>query len=277
MATRTKILKNKRVLILSADAVPYMPQTKSATKTFELGKSINQAGGQTRIFIPRYRAINERRHQLHEVIRLSGMNLVVNDYDCPLYIKVASIPKLRMQVYFIESDDYFSGKKREGYLKDSRGRYFADNDERMIFFTKGVIETVKKLNWAPSFIHLHGWFTSLFPLYLNTYYKNELLFTESKIITSVYANEFTGTFDANFHDKLKFDGVSSDYISSGVPISERDLVRMAISYSDGIVLAEKDIDEKTLEIVKSQNKPYLDFDRADKDVEVVEFLDKEFS
>lgn len=274
MATKTKILKNKRVLILSADAVPYMPQTRSAVKTFELGKSINQAGGQTRIFIPRYGSINERRHQLHEVIRLSGMNLVVNDYDFPLYIKVASIPKLRMQVYFIDSDDYF---KREGYLKDSMGRYFADNDERMIFFTKGVIETVKKLNWAPSFIHLHGWFTSLFPLYLNTYYKNELLFTESKIITSVYSNEFTGTFAENFHDKLKFDGVSSDYVTSDGPVSERDLVRMAISYSDGIVLADKDIDEKTLEVVKSQNKPYLDFDRADKDSEVVEFLDKEFS
>ena len=135
-------------------------------------KRINEVGGHTRIFMPLYGMINERRHQLHEVIRLSGMNVVINDLDMPLIIKVASIPKERMQVYFIDNDEYF---KRKGILKDSQGNLFKDNDERMIFFTKGVIETVKKLNWSPDIIHLHGWFTSLFPLYLKTYFADEAL------------------------------------------------------------------------------------------------------
>ena len=134
-------------------------------------KRINEVGGHTRIFMPLYGMINERRHQLHEVIRLSGMNVVINDLDMPLIIKVASIPKERMQVYFIDNDEYF---KRKGILKDSKGNLFKDNDERMIFFTKGVIETVKKLNWSPDIIHLHGWFTSLFPIYLKTYFADKL-------------------------------------------------------------------------------------------------------
>ena len=161
-------MKDKKVLIISSEVVPYLPQTQQAVNAFKIPKSVNDNGGQTRIFVPRYGLINERRHQLHEVIRLSGMNLVVNDMDTPLIIKVASIPKERMQVYFIDNEEYF---KRKGILRDPNEKLFKDNDERMIFFTKGVIETVKKLNWSPDIIHLHGWFTSLFPLYLKTYYQ----------------------------------------------------------------------------------------------------------
>jgi starch synthase len=175
-------MKDKRVLIISSEVVPYLPQTEQAINSFQIPKTINEHGGQTRIFMPRYGLINERRHQLHEVIRLSGMNLVINDMDMPLIIKVASIPKERMQVYFIDNDEYF---KRRGILHDSEGDCYNDNDERMIFFTKGVVETVKKLNWSPDIIHLHGWFTALFPLYLQTYYKDEPLFADSKIISSI--------------------------------------------------------------------------------------------
>ena len=153
-------MKDKRVLIISSEVVPYLPQTEQAINSFQIPKAINEHGGQTRIFMPRYGLINERRHQLHEVIRLSGMNLVINDLDMPLIIKVASIPKERMQVYFIDNEEYF---KRRGVLHDSKGECYNDNDERMIFFTKGVVETVKKLNWSPDIIHLHGWFTALFP------------------------------------------------------------------------------------------------------------------
>ena len=183
-------MKDKRVLIISSEVVPYLPQTDQAIKSFQIPKTVNENGGQTRIFMPRYGLINERRHQLHEVIRLSGMNLVINDMDMPLIIKVASIPKERMQVYFIDNEEYF---KRRAILHDSAGKIFKDNDERMIFFTKGVIETVKKLNWSPDIIHLHGWFTSLFPLYLKSYYADEPLFLESKIVYSVYEPDFKGT------------------------------------------------------------------------------------
>ena len=192
-------MKDKKVLIISSEVVPYLPQTEQAINSFQIPKTINEHGGQTRIFMPRYGLINERRHQLHEVIRLSGMNLVINDMDMPLIIKVASIPKERMQVYFIDNDEYF---KRRGILHDSEGDCYNDNDERMIFFTKGVVETVKKLNWSPDIIHLHGWFTALFPLYLQTYYKDEPLFADSKIISSIYGPDFETPFAKNFFEKV---------------------------------------------------------------------------
>ncbi|MCY4562819.1 MAG: glycogen/starch synthase [Flavobacteriaceae bacterium] len=274
MRAKSKVLKNKRVLIISSDVVPYMPQSSSAIKSFELGKSINLAGGQTRIFIPRYGSINERRHQLHEVIRLSGMNLVINNYDMPLYIKVASIPKLRMQVYFIDSDDYFN---RKGYLKDLSGKYYTDNDERMIFFAKGVIETVKKLNWAPHYIHLHGWFTSLLPLYLKTYYKNELLFTNSKIITSLYRDAFSEKLDSEFNKKLEFDGITGIGLEDSPSLTIRKLLEIAVTYSDGIVLAEEGIEKKIIELIKTQKKPFLTSQESLQDSNVVDFFNREFS
>lgn len=163
-------MKGKKILFISSEVVPYMPQTEISTLTFNLPKLVNENGGQTRIFIPKYGNINERRHQLHEVIRLSGINLIINDMDMPLIIKVASIPKERMQVYFIDSEDYFKG--RPGYAKDENDDIYKDNDERSIFYCKGVIETLKKLNWAPDLIHVHGWIASLLPLYMRNYYND---------------------------------------------------------------------------------------------------------
>ena len=195
-------MQNKKVLIISSEVTPYLPQTDQSINSFKIPKTINEAGGQTRIFMPRYGMINERRHQLHEVIRLSGMNMVINDMDMPLIIKVASIPKERMQVYFIDNEEYF---KRKAMLKDEDGNLFPDNDERMIFFTKGVIETVKKLNWSPDIIHLHGWFTSLFPLYMKTYFAEDPIFESSKIVTSIYPNDFEGSVSSEFDTKVAFD------------------------------------------------------------------------
>src|SRR5210317_1807609 len=139
-------MKDKRILYVSSEVIPYLPETEISSMSFEAPRMVNNNNGQIRIFMPRFGNINERRHQLHEVIRLSGMNLVINDLDMPLIIKVASIPKERMQVYFIDNEEYF---KRRGVLHDSKGECYNDNDERMIFFTKGVVETVKKLNWSP--------------------------------------------------------------------------------------------------------------------------------
>ena len=158
------MMKDKRVLYVSSEVIPYLPETEISSMSFEAPRIVNNNGGQIRIFMPRYGNINERRHQLHEVIRLSGMNLMINDLDMPLIIKVASIPKERMQVYFIDNEEYF---KRKATVYDMEGNLFADNDERAIFFAKGVVETVKKLNWAPDVIHVHGRLASLFPLYLS--------------------------------------------------------------------------------------------------------------
>ena len=169
-----KLLKDKKILVISSEVVPYLPQTEKAVNSFTVSRKINDYGGMTRIFMPKYGIINERRHQLHEVIRLSGMNMIINDLYMPLIIKVASIPKERMQVYFIDNEDYF---KRKDLLLDKDHKLLKDNDERMIFFTKGVIETVKKLNWMPDIIHLHGWFASLFPLYFKTLFSDCLLYT----------------------------------------------------------------------------------------------------
>ena len=195
-------MKDKRVLIVSSEVVPYLPENELSTSSFEAAKMIHDKGGQTRIFMPRYGNINERRHQLHEVIRLSGMNLVVNDMDMPLIIKVASIPKERIQVYFIDNDEYF---KRKATFSDEEGVLYPDNDERAIFFAKGVVETVKKLNWVPDVIHVHGWMAALLPVYLKHYYKDEALFSDTKIVTSVYAQSFEGNLDMELINKIKFE------------------------------------------------------------------------
>ena len=175
-------MRDKKVLYVSSEVLPYSPHSELANMSFEAPRMVNANGGQIRIFMPKFGNINERRHQLHEVIRLSGINIVINDIDVPLIIKVASIPKERIQVYFIDNDEYFH---RSGTLFDEQNNMYTDNDERCIFFAKGIVETVKKLNWLPDIIHIHGWVSTLLPLYLRSYYKDEPIFSESKIITSV--------------------------------------------------------------------------------------------
>ena len=252
-------MKNKRVLIISSEVVPYLPQTEQAVNSFNLPKEINENGGQTRIFMPRYGVINERRHQLHEVIRLSGMNLVINDLDMPLIIKVASIPKERMQVYFIDNEEYF---KRRSLLHNDKGKLHSDNDERMIFFTKGVIETVKKLNWSPDIIHLHGWFTALFPLYLNTYYKDEPIFSESKIVTSVYKKDFSGVVSKKIKSKVEFDLIPKEEIEPLSNANFNNLIKLSLKHSDGIVSSSNQTPKDLNEIIAQSEKPHLCYDSS---------------
>ena len=257
-------MKNKKVLIISSEVTPYLPQTNQALNSYEIPKSVNDNGGQTRIFMPKYGLINERRHQLHEVIRLSGMNLVIDDEDMPLIIKVASIPKERMQVYFIDNDEYF---KRRGTLRDEKDKLFKDNDERMIFFTKGVIETVKKLNWSPDIIHLHGWFTSLFPLYLKTYYKDEPLFAESKIVTSVYSKDFDSVVSKKIQKKVSFDKIPSEEIQLLKRADYENLIQLSLNHSDGYVIA----DNGALKNIESKDIPVMDFDQTKEDKAFVSY------
>jgi len=247
-------MKDKRILFVSSEVVPYLPETELSSTAFSSAKNAHSKGVQTRIFMPRFGVINERRHQLHEVIRLSGMNLVVNDIDMPLIIKVASIPKERMQVYFIDNEEYF---KRKAVFTDEDDQLFSDNDERAIFFAKGVVETVKKLNWAPDVIHIHGWMASLLPLYLREFYKEEPLFTESKIVTSLYNNGFKGDLNLDLIDKIKFDLDESDKIATIKTPNHINILKSAIENSDAIIHGSETIDEELASFLEAQDIPVL--------------------
>jgi len=249
-------MKDKRILFVSSEVVPYLPETELSSTAFNAAKNAHSKGVQTRIFMPRYGVINERRHQLHEVIRLSGMNLVVNDMDMPLIIKVASIPKERMQVYFIDNEEYF---KRKAVVKDKKNKLFEDNDERAIFFAKGVVETVKKLNWAPDVIHVHGWLAALLPLYIKEFYKDEPLFTESKIITSLYHTNFEGTLNKELVEKVKFDNIDGAKLNNLTTASAVNMLKSAVENSDGVILGSEEIDEELEAFIKEKEVAVLPF------------------
>lgn len=249
-------MKDKRILYVSSEVAPYLAENEVSMMSYDIPKMINDQGGQIRIFMPRYGNINERRHQLHEVIRLSGMNLVVNDIDMPLIIKVASIPRERIQVYFIDNDEYF---KRKATFTDEEGNLFPDNDERAIFFAKGVVETVKKLNWVPDIIHVHGWMASLFPVYLKQFYKNEALFSETKIVTSVYNQPFQGNLDIGLINKIKFDGITQEAVSQLENPDYENLMKTAILHSDAVIVASEQLPAGLTKFIESSKKPFLPF------------------
>jgi starch synthase len=253
-------MKDKRVLYVSSEVLPYLPETEISSMSFEAPRLVNNNSGQIRIFMPRYGNINERRHQLHEVIRLSGMNLVINDLDMPLIIKVASIPKERMQVYFIDNEDYF---KRKATYADEEGNFYSDNDERAIFFAKGVIETVKKLNWSPDIIHVHGWLASFLPLYLRNYYGNEPLFENSRIVTSVYNQSFDGELNEGTIEKIQYDAIDDDAIEHLKKPNYVNLMKVAIENSDAVILGSKEIPEELEGFIEKMDIPVLKYHNKD--------------
>ena len=247
-------MTGKKVLYVSSEVIPYLPNNDISTLSYSLPKVVNKNGGQTRIFIPKYGIINERRHQLHEVIRLSGMNLIIDDLDMPLIIKVASIPKERMQVYFIDNEEYFKNRLLDS---DKKKKLYDDNDERAIFFAKGVVETIKKLNWSPDIIHVHGWIASLMPLYLKEYYKDDPLFSKSKIVTSIYENEISGSLNNEIVKKIKFDEVESDTLKVLDKTSYENLYKISIMNSDGVIFANDNVKESYIDLAKSLKIPTL--------------------
>ncbi|WP_132795343.1 glycogen/starch synthase [Tenacibaculum skagerrakense] len=249
-------MKDKRILYVSSEVIPYLPETELSSTAFNVAKFAHSKGVQTRIFMPRFGVINERRHQLHEVIRLSGMNLIIDDMDMPLIIKVASIPKERMQVYFIDNDEYF---KRKAIYTDEDDQLFPDNDERMIFFAKGVVETVKKLNWAPDIIHVHGWMASLLPIYLKEYYKEEPIFADSKVVTSLYNNEFEGELNKGLINKVKFDKIDNDSVPILENPTQENILKNAILNSDAIIKGSDSYSEDLEQFIKDNNVTVLDY------------------
>lgn len=231
-------MSKTRVLFVSQEILPFSPETNIAASSRHIPQAIHERGKETRIFMPRYGKINERRHQLHEVIRLSGMNLIVNDTDHPLIIKVASIPQIRLQVYFIDNEEYFH---RKAVFHDEAHNLFPDNDMRMIFFTKGVLETVKKLGWAPDIIHCHGWFTSLMPLYVKKLYSRDPHFADAKIVFSLYNDQFPGTLDNKLAEKVSFDNIQTSDLGDLANPTHTNLMKLGMQYADGIIVGDSEI------------------------------------
>ncbi|MDO5571473.1 MAG: glycogen/starch synthase [Bacteroidales bacterium] len=258
--------KATKVLYITSEITPYLPETEISTISRYLPQGIQERGREIRTFMPKYGSINERRNQLHEVIRLSGMNLIIDDTDHPLIIKVASIQAARMQVYFIDNDDYF---QRKATLANAEGVEFADNDERSIFFVRGVMETVKKLRWVPDIIHCHGWMTALAPLYIKKSYADDPCFRNSKVVYSVYDDDFAQNFPANFSDKLYLDGIEESDIESikNKTLSFNDLSNLAIKYSDGLIQGSENINAEVSESIKSSGKLFLDYKNMDEYVD----------
>ena len=245
-----------KVLFISQEIAPYLPESEISEIGRYLPQGIQERGKEIRTFMPRFGCVNERRNQLHEVIRLSGMNLVINDNDHPLIIKVASIQAARMQVYFIDNEDYF---QRKFGTSNDEGVEFEDNDERAIFFARGVLETVIKLRWSPDIIHCHGWFTGMVPLFVKKTYKDNPLFANTKIIYSVYNDQFNTTLNGNMAAKIAEDGIDINEIAVLKEPSFVNLSKLAIDYSDATIKGSETINADLETYMKDSKKPFLDY------------------
>ncbi|MEI6488497.1 MAG: glycogen/starch synthase [Bacteroidota bacterium] len=260
-----------RVLFVSQEIAPYLDPTPMSSIGRHLPQGIQERGREIRTFMPKFGIINERRNQLHEVIRLSGMNLIIEGNDHPLIIKVASIQSARMQVYFIDNQEYF---ERKFTLTDKKGDHFADNDERAIFFCRGVIETVKKLGWAPHVVHLQGWMTGLVALYLKKSFKDNPLFAESKIIYSVYDDEFDTPLSKDFSRKLMHEGLVKADLDNYKTPSYINLSKQAIDLADGIIKGSAKLNPELEKYIKKSGKLTLEHISGDDYVDAYsEFYD----
>lgn len=247
----------KKVLFVNTEMFPFVPETKLSRICRDLPQGIQERKREIRSFMPRYGCINERKNQLHEVIRLSGMNLIIGDVDRPLVIKVASISAARLQVYFLDNDDYF---KRKQLGLDTEGHAFADNDERAIFFARGILETVKKLRWAPDIIHCHGWISHLAPLYLKKMYREDPIFSNSKVVLSLYDDSTAEPMSADFASKIEAGGISANDIPYLSEPNGINLAKTAAMYSDAVIFGDKEIDGDLAGFCSSLGIPSMPYD-----------------
>ena len=231
-------MAKKRVLYVASEIYPYLPDSYISNICRFLPQGIQERSNEIRTFMPKFGCINERKNQLHEVIRLSGQNIILDNSDHPLIIKVASLQVVRMQIYFIDSEDYF---KRKQIFADEAGNFFPDNDERMIFFAKGVIETVRKLGWVPDIIHCHGWISSMVPIFIKTCYKDNPLFQDTRIVTSLYNDHFEGSLDPNFAKKLVGTGIAEKFVEGLENPDYLSVVRKAAEFSDAMVIGHDEV------------------------------------
>ncbi len=263
-------MEKKKVLIVTQEMKPYTAISEISEIARKLPQHIQENGMEIRVLMPRFGTINERRHRLHEVVRLSGMNIIVDDDDFPLIIKVASLPGARMQVYFLDNEDFF---KRKSIFEDENGEPFEDNPDRMVFFCKGVIETVKKFGWPPDIVHCHGWMTSLIPLYLKTAYKNEPLFKKTKVVYSLYPQTLEKSFSDKFISKASIKNLNAEDLvayQNGAGIL---LHKGALKYSDGVAIASADLNEETKQLIQTEETPVLEYEKESIEEQLPAFLD----
>ena len=249
--------KANKVLFITQEITPYVSESEMSLVGRNLPQAIQEKGREIRTFMPKWGNINERRNQLHEVIRLSGMNLIIDDTDHPLIIKVASIQSARMQVYFIDNDDYFQNRLQ---VVDENGVEYEDNDARAIFYARGVLETVKKLRWCPDVIHCHGWMTALAPLYIKKAYKDEPSFRDAKVVFSLYDNDFKEPFHPDFASKLLLKGIcKKDVADLKEPVDYTALCKLAVDYSDGVIQQSEHVNEEVIAYARQIRKPVLGY------------------
>jgi starch synthase len=258
-------MESPRVLYVCSEIYPYLPESPISNVCQQLPPAIQDKGFEIRTFMPRFGCVNERRNQLHEVIRLSGLNLIINDSDHPLIIKVASISAARMQIYFIDNEDYF---QRKYLYRNNEGEWFPDNDERSIFFVRGVLETIRKLRWSPDIVHCHGWFSFVLALYLRKSFKDDPLYINSRIILSLYDEPFPETFEDNFKKKAVNDGVKNKDVEPMTEPTFENFIKMCISLSDGVIAAAPDSNEKYIKYALENKKHVLEYQSPE------EYVDK---
>lgn len=266
-------MAKKRILFINQEIVPYVPDSEMAAMGRNLPQKAASSGFDVRTFMPKWGNINERRGQLHEVIRLSGMNIVIDDTDHPLIIKVASIPVSRLQVYFIDNEDYFI--KRRNMTADDNGEEYDDNGERAIFFARGVLETVKKLRWNPDVIQCQGWMAGVVPFYIKTAYHDEPTFANSKVVTSLFQNQFKSTLGDRFKQCVEFKSAKASLLDKyPTHFDFMELGKLAIDYSDGIIEAGEDVNKELLSYAKATGKPLLDYPGPDYAAAYKDFYNK---
>jgi starch synthase len=256
----------KKILFMTTEISPYLADREMSIIARNLSQGIHDRGKEIRTFMPKFGTINERRNQLHEVIRLSGMNLIIDETDHPLIIKVASIQAARMQIYFIDNEDFFH---RKYLLHDEKGEEFEDNDERSIFYTRGVIEAVKELRWIPDLVHCHGWMTALAPLYIKKHYKGDPFFKNAKLVYSLYGDDFRNPFRSNFAKKVKIEGVTQNDLK--IIKDKADFVslsKLAMDFSDGIIVGSPNVNPELIEYAKQkENARFLPYQPEDTYIE----------
>ena len=262
----------KKILFINQEITPYVPDSELSLMGKALPQAMQDGGHEIRTFMPKWGTINERRGQLHEVIRLSGMNLIIDDTDHPLIIKVATIVQTRIQVYFIDNEDYFSKRQMTA---DEKGEDYPDNGERAIFFARGVLETVKKLRWVPDIIHVQGWMGAVVPLYIKTAYHDEPSFANTKVVTSLFTKSLKSDLGTNFKRCIEFRDAKSDLLKKyNDNFNFEELGKLAIDYSDGVIAAHKSVNKELMKYAAANKIPTLAYQGEDFAVAYEEFYEK---
>ena len=255
LRTELLVMSKKRILYVTPAIYPYLPESYISSICRFLPQGIQERENEIRTFLPKYGLVNERKNMLHEVIRLSGQNIILEEDDYPLIIKVASLQAVRMQVYFIDSEDFF---RRKALFVDENNHFFEDNDSRILFYAKGVIETVRKLGWNPDIIHCHGWISSLIPIFIRTVYRDNPLFQDVRIVTSLYNDHFTEKFSSNFLKKLKMTGIPREFLTHFKGAAGYDTIaKTALDFSDAAVIGHSNITPSLKKYLKKYEYPII--------------------